>query len=56
MNVTVNPVEPGLLAPSNFDIGGTQYVCLSLPMEPMRFPLGLSQDLLPGLPWRVTSW
>ena len=24
-NVTVNPVEPGLLAPSSFNVGGTQY-------------------------------
>jgi uncharacterized protein (TIGR03437 family) len=26
VNLTVNPVEPGLLAPPNFNIGGTQYV------------------------------
>ena len=26
VNITVNAVEPGLLAPSNFKIGGTQYV------------------------------
>jgi uncharacterized protein (TIGR03437 family) len=26
VNLTVNPVEPGLLAPSNFKLNGTQYV------------------------------
>ena len=26
VNITVNPVEPGLLAPPNFNIGDTQYV------------------------------
>ncbi len=31
VNVTVNPVEPGLLAPSAFLIGGKQYVVALLP-------------------------
>lgn len=31
VNVTVNPVEPGLLAPSAFLIGGSQYVVALLP-------------------------
>ena len=31
VNVTVNAVEPGLLAPSSFLIGGNQYVVALLP-------------------------
>ncbi len=40
VNVTVNPVEPGLLAPSNFDIGGTQYVVAQFADGTYALPTG----------------
>jgi uncharacterized protein (TIGR03437 family) len=40
VNVTVNPVEPGLLAPPNFKIGGTQFVVAQFADGTYVLPLG----------------
>ena len=40
-NVTVNNTQPGLLAPSSFDVNGTQYVVA-------LFPNGVTYALPPG--------
>jgi uncharacterized protein (TIGR03437 family) len=39
-NITINAAEPGLLAPSNFNIAGTQYAVAIFPDGTFAFPAG----------------
>jgi len=48
VNLTVNPVEPGLLAPPNFNIGGMQYVVAQFADGTYALPAGA----IAGLPSR----
>ncbi len=47
--VTVNPVQPGLLAPTSFNIGGKQYV---VALFPDGVTYVLPPNAIPGLPSR----
>lgn len=48
INLTVNPVEPGLLAPPNFNIGGTPFVVALFADDNYALPMGA----ISGLPSR----
>lgn len=52
VNLSVNPVEPGLLAPPNFNIGGTQYVVAQFADGTYVLPTGAINGLTsrPGKP------